>query len=83
MNTILLYIINSPQEIPTNPLPNTAYYVLGKQVIIYDNAGGKSVYSPEAEVEEALHLDERLSVCENKLTEITNYLTNIPKFGGN
>ena len=39
MNTVLMYVIKSEAEIPMQVLPNTAYYIIGKEVRIVDNMG--------------------------------------------
>lgn len=81
MNTILLYIINSVQEIPANPLPNTAYYIVGKEVIIYDNANQKNVFTAGTQAPED-SINSRLANCESAITNITNYLNSFKPFNG-
>lgn len=43
-NSILLYLIQSEKEIPTQLVPNTAYYIIGKEVRIIDNLGQMSIF---------------------------------------
>lgn len=82
MNTILLYIINSEQEIPANPLPNTAYYIVGKQVVIYDNLNQKSVFNASSNQAPEAGVDSRLAKCEEAITQITTYLGSFKPFNG-
>lgn len=67
---------------PTKPVPNTAYYIVGKQVIIYDNLNQKNVFNaPSGQAPDA-GVDSRLAKCESAIEQIKTYLTNIPHFGG-
>lgn len=86
MSNILMYVINSIQEIPANPLPNTAYYVIGQQVVIFDSANHKNVFTPpNAQAPGSDGLNTRLTKCEETLAQITTYLGTIKPFnlGGN
>ncbi len=77
-----MYVINSIQEIPANPLPNTAYYVVGQQVIIYDNANQKSVFMPNRQAPEADGIETRLTKCEAAIQQVTTYLGSFKPFNG-
>lgn len=78
-STILMYIVNNNQEMPANPLPNTAYYVVGKEVIIYDNLGQKNLFTLPVEMKPT-ELEVRMSKCEESLSQITNYLMSFKPF---
>ena len=44
MNSVIMYLVQSEAEIPIQPMPNTSYYIIGKEVRIFDNAGQMAVY---------------------------------------
>ena len=84
-NSILLYLIQSEKEIPTQLVPNTAYYIIGKEVRIIDNLGQMSIFKmagPQeggdlsARIEEC---EKKLNDCENKIRKVYTYLSS---FGG-
>lgn len=80
MNTMLMYLIPKEQDFPSQLLPNTAYYILGKEVRITDNLGQTAVFTLKKE--EAANNSEiagRLEKCEKKIDRITKYLSS---FGG-
>ena len=39
LNSVIMYLVQSEAEIPIQPMPNTSYYIIGKEVRIFDNAG--------------------------------------------
>lgn len=84
-NSILLYLIQSEKEIPTQLVPNTAYYIIGKEVRIIDNLGQMSIFKM-AGPQEGGDLSARIEECEKKLTECENKIrkvyTYLSSFGG-
>lgn len=84
-NSILLYLIQSEKEIPTQLVPNTAYYIIGKEVRIIDNLGQMSIFKM-AGPQENSDLSARIEECEKKLTECENKIrkiyTYLSSFGG-
>ena len=67
-NSILLYLIQSEKEIPTQLVPNTAYYIIGKEVRIIDNLGQMSIFKM-AGPQEGGDLSARIEECEKKLND--------------
>ena len=45
LQSVIMYLVQSEAEIPQQVLPNTSYYIIGKEVRIYDNAGQLSVFT--------------------------------------
>ena len=84
-NSILLYLIQSEKEIPTQLVPNTAYYIIGKEVRIIDNLGQMSIFKMAGPQENG-DLSARIEECEKKLTECENKIrkvyTYLSSFGG-
>lgn len=77
LNSVIMYLIQSEAEIPIQPLPNTSYYIIGKEVRIFDNAGQMSVYvlpPKEATPEESAVLS-RIELCEKKIDRVFRHLT--------
>lgn len=78
LNSVIMYLIQSEGEIPIQPLPNTAYYIIGKEVRIFNNAGQMATYvlpPQEKNNNNNNNLDGRLAACEKKISRIYNYLT--------
>lgn len=78
MNTVLMYVVKSENEIPVQMLPNTAYYILGREVRVVDNMGQVATFvipqkeNPSASASE---LDKRMVKCEKQLEKIVKHLT--------
>lgn len=81
MNSVIMYLVQSEAEIPIQPMPNTSYYIIGKEVRIFDNAGQMAVYvqPPKEATPEQNELFSRLDTCEKKIDKVFKYLTS---FGG-
>lgn len=82
--SILMYIIQNENEIPSQIVPNTAYYILSKkEVRIFDNMRVSSVFKMEEPLAGSQQVDnqleERLASCEKKIEKVFKYLTS---FGG-
>lgn len=75
MNTILMYVVNSEAEIPSQPPINSAYYILGKEVRIVDNGGSSMTFSLVRPTNENDKIEERLSTCEKQVAKIIKHLT--------
>lgn len=76
LNSTILYLVQSENEIPQQTLPNTAYYLIGKEVRIYDNANQMTRFVlPVEEKKEDNNFDARLQQCENRITKVRNYLS--------
>lgn len=76
LNSTILYLVQSENEIPQQTLPNTAYYLIGKEVRIYDNANQMTRFVlPVEEKKEDNNFDARLQQCENRITKVWNYLS--------
>ena len=77
MNSVIMYLIQSEAEIPIQPMPNTSYYIIGKEVRIFDNAGQMAVYVlPLKEpTQEEKTLYNRLEMCERKIDKVFRHLT--------
>lgn len=88
-NSILLYLIQSEKEIPTQLVPNTAYYIIGKEVRIIDNLGQMSIFkmtgpqengeNTNANMDKLEQCEKRITECENKIRKVYTYLSS---FGG-
>ena len=79
--SILMYIVQSENEIPAQIIPNTAYYIPSKkEVRIFDNMRTGSVFKLDepAPVQDN-GLEERVGACEKKIDKVFKYLTS---FGG-
>lgn len=78
MNTVLMYIIKSENEIPLQILPNTAYYIIGKEVRIVDNLGQVTTFvipPKEDPIQVPNEWEIRLGSCEKRLEKIVTHLT--------
>ena len=78
-NSILLYLIQSEKEIPTQLVPNTAYYIIGKEVRIIDNLGQMSIFKMTGPQEDG-DLSARIEECEKKLNNCDTRLEYIYKY---
>lgn len=74
-NSILLYLIQSEKEIPTQLVPNTAYYIIGKEVRIIDNIGQMSIFKMAAGPQEEGDLSARIEECEKKVNYFNRLTT--------
>lgn len=74
LNSTILYLVQSENEIPQQTLPNTAYYVIGKEVRIFDNANQMTLFTKDAP-QENNELISRLQQCENRVDKVWNYLS--------
>lgn len=85
MNSVIMYLVQSEAEIPIQPMPNTAYYIIGKEVRIFDNAGQMAVYVlPQKEAtQEQNGILARLDKCEQKLNKVFRYLTSFAEGDAN
>lgn len=82
MNTVLMYVIKNEAEIPMQVLPNTAYYIIGKEVRIVDNMGQiiTFIVPPKEELPNITEeIENRIDKCEKQLERIVKHLTS---FGG-
>ena len=86
MNAVIYFNVYYTKrgEIPQQPVPNTAYYIVGKkEVRIFDNMRVSSTFKMDepqaanATVDNAL--EERIGNCEKKIEKVFKYLTS---FGG-
>ena len=77
LNSVIMYLIQSEAEIPIQPLPNTSYYIIGREVRIFDNAGQMSVFvlPPKEPTKEESAVLSRLEVCEKKINRVFRHLT--------
>lgn len=78
-NSILLYLIQSEKEIPAQLVPNTAYYIIGKEVRIIDNLGQMSVFKMAGPQEDS-DLSARMDECEKKINDCDTRLEYIYKY---
>lgn len=76
MNSVIMYLISSEAEIPIQPLPNTSYYIIGKEVRIFDNAGQMTTYvlPPKEPTPEQNGVLNRLDKCEKKIDKVFKHL---------
>ena len=77
MNSVIMYLVQSEAEIPIQPMPNTSYYIIGKEVRIFDNAGQMAVFiaPPRETPKEQNEVFARLDKCEQKINKVFRYLT--------
>lgn len=74
--SVIMYLVQSEAEIPQQVLPNTSYYIIGREVRIYDNAGQLSVFTLKNDRKENTNeLEKRLDSCEKKIEKIYKHLT--------
>ena len=85
MNSVIMYLIQSEAEIPIQPMPNTSYYIIGKEVRIFDNAGQMAVYvlPPKEPSPEQNEVFMRLDKCEQKINKVFRYLTSFTEGDSN
>lgn len=74
LNSTILYLVQSENEIPQQTLPNTAYYIIGKEVRIFDNANQMTLFTKDTP-QENNELVSRLQQCENRIDKVWNYLS--------
>lgn len=76
LNSVIMYLVQSEAEIPIQPMPNTSYYIIGKEVRIFDNAGQMAVYvlPPKEPTQEQNEVLTRLDKCEKKLDKVFKHL---------
>lgn len=80
LNSTILYLVQSESEIPQQTLPNTAYYIIGREVRVYDNANQMTRFVlPAPEKQEDSNIEGRLQQCESRIDRVWNYLSG---FGG-
>lgn len=81
LNSTILYLVQSENEIPQQTLPNTAYYIIGREVRVYDNANQMTqfVLPPKETPQQDNEIVSRLQVCEGRIDKVWNYLCG---FGG-
>lgn len=75
LQSVIMYLVQSEAEIPQQVLPNTSYYIIGREVRIYDNAGQLSVFTLKNNKKENNELEKRLGNCEKKIEKIYKHLT--------
>ena len=76
LQSVIMYLVQSEAEIPQQVLPNTSYYIIGREVRIYDNAGQLSVFTLKNDRKENTNvLEKRLDNCEKKIEKIFKHLT--------
>lgn len=77
LNSAIMYLIQSENDIPVQPMPNTAYYLIGREVRIYDSLGQLSVFTLKNDKakEEQDALLNRLEKCEKKIDKVFRHLT--------
>ena len=76
LQSVIMYLVQSEAEIPQQVLPNTSYYIIGREVRIYDNAGQLSIFTLKNEKKENSNdLEKRLGNCEKKIEKIYKHLT--------
>lgn len=77
LNSVIMYLIQSEAEIPIQPLPNTSYYIIGKEVRIFDNAGQMTTFvlPPREPSPEQNELLGRLDRCEKRIEKVFRHLT--------
>lgn len=77
LNSVIMYLIQSEAEIPIQPLPNTSYYIVGREVRIFDNAGQMATFvlPPKEPTVNQNELLSRLDNCEKKINRVFKHLT--------
>lgn len=74
--SMLMYVVQNENEIPLQPLPNTAYYIPSlKQVRMFDGTRTGSTFKLE-ELNVALDngWELRLQNCEKRIEKVYNYM---------
>ena len=77
LNSVIMYLVQSEAEIPIQPLPNTSYYIIGKEVRIFDNAGQMTIFilPPKEPTQDEKQWINRLEKCERKIDKVFRHLT--------
>lgn len=77
LNSVIMYLVQSEAEIPAQPMPNTSYYIIGKEVRIFDNAGQKATFilPPKEPTQDEKQWINRLERCERKIDKVFQHLT--------
>lgn len=77
LNSVIMYLVQSEAEIPAQPMPNTSYYIIGKEVRIFDNAGQRATFvlPPKEPTQDEKALLNRLEKCERKIDKVFQHLT--------
>lgn len=77
LNSVIMYLVQSEAEIPIQPLPNTSYYIIGKEVHIFDNAGQMKIFvlPPKEPTQDEKQWINRLEKCERKIDKVFQHLT--------
>jgi hypothetical protein len=72
-----MYLVQSEAEIPIQPMPNTSYYIIGKEVRIFDNAGQRATFvlPPKEPTQDEKQWINRLERCERKIDKVFQHLT--------
>ena len=87
LNSILLYIVQNENEIPQQLVPNSGYYLIGREIRIVDNMGQVATFVPpqkanentNANMDKLEQCEKRIAECENKIRKVYTYLSS---FGG-
>lgn len=86
VNSILLYIVQNENEIPQQLVPNSGYYLVGREVRIVDNLGQVATFVAPQKVnvnngsmEKIEQCEKRIANCESKIQKVYAYLSS---FGG-
>lgn len=86
MNSILLYIVQNENEIPQQLVPNSGYYLVGREVRIVDNLGQVATFVAPQKVNANNSSTERIDQCEKRITDYENKIqkvyTYLSSFGG-
>lgn len=86
MNSILLYIVQNENEIPQQLVPNSGYYLVGREVRIVDNLGQVATFIAPQKVNANNSSTERIDQCEKRITDCENKIqkvyTYLSSFGG-
>ena len=77
LNSVIMYLVQSEAEIPAQPMPNTSYYIIGKEVRIFDNAGQRATFvlPPKEPTQDEKQWINRLEKCERKIDKVFRHLT--------
>lgn len=77
LNSVIMYLVQSEAEIPAQPMPNTSYYIIGKEVRIFDNAGQRATFvlPPKEPTQDEKQWINRLERCERKIDKVFQHLT--------
>ena len=82
VNSILLYIVQNENEIPQQLVPNSGYYLVGREVRIVDNLGQVATQKANVNngsIEKIEQCEKRIANCESKIQKVYAYLSS---FGG-